>query len=156
MATLPDKPSELIELALTDLEKCEAEPAIFEIEMSDWCRMPEEGGRCEICLAGSVMTQSLGFRFDLHSADCLDAEDGYLATPDDFGENEDALYALDALRCGEIDSALDYMGLDVPASRADEKGRWRRSVPSYHDALGPVAFKAAMRDLAADLRELGL
>lgn len=60
MTTLPDKLSDLLELALGDLEKVEAMPEVYEVDMSDW-HLPQRDefggrcGRCTVCLAGAVI-----------------------------------------------------------------------------------------------------
>lgn len=66
MNKLPDKPSELIRVALVDLRKCEADKR-YHIDMNQW-HVPvrptqvEENvdeHTCMVCLAGAVMGQTL-------------------------------------------------------------------------------------------------
>lgn len=162
-AQLPDKPSDLIDLALGDLEKCEAAPDRFKVNMGEWCRQKSGDRRCEVCLAGSVLTQTLGFTFDrAEDLEAFDASDGgVVATPEDFDERTEAkLLALDSLRCGNVSEAVDALnelglGLRVPESCKNERGRWERFMPLYDDK-DEYGFKAAMRELAADLRTEGL
>jgi hypothetical protein len=140
MKSLPRTPSALIELALADLEKAENSDR-YVVDMTTW----HDGDRygCAVCLAGSVMAFSLGFDSDLP------------AEPADIGGDDmRALYALDCLRTGQIDDGLDYLDIEIPEQRKDELGRWRRNVTHYEDY--PDKFKADMRELAADLKELGL
>lgn len=54
---LPDKKSELIRLAIADLEKCEQDPN-YTIDMTRW-HEPRYDGVCQVCLAGSVMAKTL-------------------------------------------------------------------------------------------------
>lgn len=57
---LPVRPSDLILLALSDLEKCENDPR-YKICMSCW-HIPsykEESMECLVCLAGAVMAKTL-------------------------------------------------------------------------------------------------
>ena len=56
VATLPDKPSELIRLALSDLEKCEGDSR-YEVDMNEWHVPTQKGHVCYVCLAGSVMAK---------------------------------------------------------------------------------------------------
>ena len=56
MSELPDKPSELIRLALADLRKCEADPRYL-IDMAQWHR-PVTSELCHVCLAGAVMART--------------------------------------------------------------------------------------------------
>jgi len=58
MTKLPDSVGDLIRLAIKDLETCEANPE-YEIDMKDWHHYDEGTNKCYVCLAGSVMAQSL-------------------------------------------------------------------------------------------------
>lgn len=55
---LPDKPSEIVEIALHDLEVCENSPA-YEIDMSRWYDTTIEEGVCRVCLAGAVLASRM-------------------------------------------------------------------------------------------------
>lgn len=124
MNKLPDKPSELIRLALADLRKCEADPA-YGIDMGLWHEPID--GVCYVDLAGAVMAQRLG-------ADKL-AEYG----PEDFDrETEKKLKALGRLQWGVVGEAMDILGvpddnegldailnLDVPEHEWDSKGFYK-------------------------------
>ena len=132
---LPDKPSELIRVALDDLKKCEASPD-YEINMSDW-HLPSLNSEpiCFVCLAGAVMAQSLG----------ADPEED--ADPSCFRRSRSKLDALDAFRKGCVDGGLDVMGIDYP------------SIPDVaipHYVEGSEAFHMAMRGLADILEGAGL
>jgi hypothetical protein len=62
-------PAKLLEMALEDLEKCEASPD-YEVCMAEWCLQKEEK-TCYVCLAGAVMAQRLVKDKDfLHLAPC--------------------------------------------------------------------------------------
>lgn len=135
--TLPNVPSQIIRLALADLEKVERD-ARYEVDMGIWHqatkedpsdyfrRVPRE--RCVVCLAGSVIAGSLGVAPDVD------------AHPEEFTE-EAKLMALDELRGGDIDPLLDACGLDVPAGAP---GYF--DVPSY--CAQPEEFKAALSRIA--------
>jgi len=58
MSILPNKIGDLIRLAVKDLEACEANPA-YDIEMGEWHTYIAVDDVCLVCLAGSVMAQSL-------------------------------------------------------------------------------------------------
>jgi ribosomal protein S27AE len=90
---LPDKLSELLYIALEDLEKIEADPR-YKINMDLWHR---PNGKCSVCAAGSVMAVRLG----AHTDDMLE--------PSDFEkETENKLYAINYLREGRVADAY-YM-----------------------------------------------
>lgn len=134
-STLPDKPSELILLALADLEKCEQDD-VYEIDMSQWCRF--SGETCTVCLAGSIMVQTLGVQ--------VDDERKYFDPYDTPFSNK--LLALDSFRVGSVSRGLREMRLE------DHELVLDRIVTPY--GYSPLAFKLEMRDLAAELQEKGL
>ncbi len=55
---LPDKPSELVELAIKDLMLCHEDPR-YEIEYGVWHRTYSNSKQCYVCFAGSVIAQTL-------------------------------------------------------------------------------------------------
>ncbi len=65
--SLPDKPSALLRLAVSDAQKCEADPR-YELRMSTWHRpnyynyqdADSPLPRCLVCMAGAVMAQTFG------------------------------------------------------------------------------------------------
>ena len=136
---LPDKLSDLIDVALADLEACEADPR-YVIDMDEW-HYPNRRGHCAVCLAGSVMAQRLGASVDTW------------VTPEDFDhETCSSLSALNSLLCGDIFEAVSdrvgsgaAKGMNLPPDQ---------EVVEYR--FDPAQFKADMRRLAATLREHGL
>lgn len=138
-ATLPDKPSDLIELALADLEKCEADPR-YRIDMNVWHR---PNGHCAVCFAGSVMAQSLG----------VDPRDCVMFTDEDDVEFGDELmakfHALNEFRGGYVWEGLNELRIVKPA-RLDN---FFIVTPYTKSRDG---FRADMRDLAEHLRSHGL
>lgn len=90
---LPDKLSDLLELALSDLIKCQ-EDSKYEIDMAYWVRKTHD--RCVVCLAGAVLAQTCG----LTSVEQPD----YLCN-----ELENKAYAIDYARRGMLDLALNRM-----------------------------------------------
>ena len=132
-ATAP--PSRVIEMALEDLEECEALPGAFTIDMTVFYdRRPD--GRCGICLAGAVMANRL--RLVQHQRPNvveLDITHG------------GRLQALDFFRMGNIALGLEAMMLaQLPIKFVD--------VAKYQD--DPAKFKSDMRALAETLRKAGL
>lgn len=136
MSELPDKPSELIRLALADLRKCEADPR-YEIDMDQW-HMPIDG-KCCVCLAGAVMGQSLSVM---------------LNAPYEPGAfNKDTarkLHALDSFRCGGVSYGLFDLGL------AEWEYAGHLDIPVMDYCEDPEAFHIAMCKLADDLEKAGL
>ena len=149
MTTLPDKPSELIRVAIADLEKCEQDPR-YVIEMSVWHEDAtvvrtdaDEQGKpdaiCAVCLAGAVMAKSLGTKPDGRATPSMVVD----------GEaDRGRLLALDSLRVGDMVGAMLSLGLDEPEDTSV------RSVAAYHD--DSIRFKSDMRRLADDLERAGL
>lgn len=56
---LPDKPSQILKVALRDLMKVEAMKKTYNINMSIW-HSPTDGEICNVCHAGAVMACTLG------------------------------------------------------------------------------------------------
>ena len=131
---LPDKLSDLILVALDDLEKVENDER-YTVNMDWWHR---SGDTCLVCLAGSVMAKS------------LDVSPDRTRFPNDFDEKTEAkLDALNWAHVGDVDYALHH--LDVPQSSYTS---FNRSVVDYSD--DPEQFKADMREIAAVLKEQDL
>lgn len=107
MKQLPDKPSELIRLALADIRKAEQDP-LYVIHMGQWHEPVVDdhapGGprlvACTVCFAGSVMAFS------------LDAAPDGSYSYNSFGEeNQLKLEALDSFRVGDVRAGLKEMGI---------------------------------------------
>lgn len=137
--TLPDKPSELIRLAIADLEKIEADSK-YKVDMSEW-HYPISGTRqCCACFAGAVM------------AGQLDCNAGLDYQPQDF---VDSIYcklkALDALRSGEVIIAMNMLGLPEPIDP---------DFPTYHEIChyedSSLGFKNDLLELATELERYSL
>lgn len=111
LALLPKKLSDLMLLALTDLEKCENASEHYKIDMSIWL---SRNSHCTVCLAGAVMAQTLGAAdsnevFDLHTNKFL---------------------ALDAIRQGNFDAAFSYLN-----------GSFSENLPPfYHNSFNDEIF----------------
>lgn len=133
---LPNKPSELIRLALKDLKAVEKSKK-YTISMNRAYHEPRDDAPCIICFAGAIIAKSLKQPVDLQ----LD--------PADFDADTSCkLRALDSFRLGEINEGLDEMGLKLDFIHYDE----RRIIP-YENS--PKYFKRDMEELAQDLEDTG-
>lgn len=134
---LPDKPSALIRLALKDLEKCERSRK-YKIDMDYWYK---PNGKCKVCLAGSVMAQTMQIKSKVEIEPCfLDDDSDRLK-----------LEALNNFRVGYPRYALEDMGIRSPAV---DNVPWEFSVEDY--GIDPTQFKRDMRKLASLLAKEGL
>lgn len=135
---LPDKLSDLAELALNDLENCEAAPGLYVINMNAWHDPCELSRTCDVCMAGAVIANTLG------------ANPQDLLEPNEFNrDTANKLNAIDDLRIGDVSCALFYLNREDASN-----GKLDREIPDY--SRGPEIFKSAIRGLIADLREAGL
>ena len=130
--TLPDKLSDLLEIALDDLELVEADPH-YAVNMNQWHNISSVNGICHVCLAGAVM------------AGTLRADPGQHTMPIDYPRDvRRKLLTLDAFAMGDIhmgfrDSSIppdpDFPDIDIPEYSVDPEG-----------------FKQTLRDLIPELR----
>lgn len=119
---------ELAEIALEDLEKCEADPNT-DINMGCW--VVPENGKCLVCLAGSTLYQRFGWKDD-----------------DDKPVPAFAC-ALDHLRQGDVDAALERLGRE-----GGDPGYLDQELTHYKES--PETFKREFRTLIQDLKEAGI
>jgi len=139
MIDLPNKPSELIRLALIDLHRAENTPGYI-VKMYTWHEQDAELGRCVVCLAGSVMAMRLGS--DINET----------VWPDSFGvETGNKLAALDSFRKGRVREGFEDMDIEwewdnsnIPAVFPVEKYEY-----------DPKLFKRDMNELANMLEREG-
>jgi len=132
---LPRRPSELITLALNDLNRAERSEK-YRIEMGHW-HFPQ-GGKCDVCLAGAVIAMT--FKFSAHIE---------VDSPAQFRGNHQQLTALDFFRLGSVSDAFDVL------KRSSSRGeKFDRLIPPYHE--DKVKFKRSMRKLARDLKGAGM
>jgi hypothetical protein len=135
MTTLPDKPSELLTLALADLESVEKDPR-YRVDMGDWHKPYPE--YCSVCLAGAVMAQTINM------------SPKKLGVPSSFSkEISGKLLALDAIRRGFVALAVSDLGIELPDDFPDY-------VPVAYYERDRNKFFSDMRAMAALLREHGL
>lgn len=145
---LPNKPSELLRVALNDLKAAERDPR-YTIDMTDW-HVPrdkeglrlfegedmEAGSSCAVCLAGSVMRQSF--------------DGNYKLCPDDFTlKISGNLEAIDCLRRGQVEDAYYHLGRDKPVNVIDDY----EGIPEYDE--GKRGFYKAMDGLIKYLEHFG-
>ncbi len=135
---LPNKLSDLIELSLKCLIKCEQRVG-YKIFMPAW-HDPNTTNHCLVCLAGSVMAVELA------------ADKNYSYHPKHFQGEELALWALEQVRLGNVGKAIWYLeGNPISGVRID---KFNREIPHYD--INPSKFKRQLRKLARDLRNSGL
>ena len=136
---LPDRLSELLLVALEDLEKIEANN-LYRVNMNIWHDpIPKANGEdgCLVCFAGGVMAYSLG------------ASPEATMRPGIYTNAvRDKLYALNVLRVGMVGDALRQVGQTRPYSL-----QAAYDIVSYERA--PARFKADMHKLANRLAEAG-
>jgi hypothetical protein len=132
-------PSELITLAVRDLEKVEKDPG-YSVEMNDWHRFSQLSQTCRVCFAGSIMAKS----FDLLPTECVGSGDSDF-TPDEWR----CFAALDYFRVGDVQFALEELKRPHPSEL--EKNF---DVDPYHRS--PEKFKRRMRAMSRLLRYHGL
>ncbi len=135
---LPDKLSALVQHALADLRLCEADPA-YAIHMNDWHSPSTFFKNCEVCLAGAVMAKT------------LESDSREYTVPDNFITGlEYKLYAINALRRGQVDLALSSMGLEKTDKMADMYSL-NRPIVGYRNH--EETFHTQMHVLVNDLEE---
>ncbi len=135
------KPSELIRLALADLAAV-CRSSSYRVNM-DVFVMPaslSDSKHCEVCFAGAVMVQTFGARH-LKEDLWIDAD----------APNGDQFFALDNFRSGDVNEALDRLGVH-PACRCSF-GKRRQITPFKQSHIW---FFADMSKLARDLEGAGL
>lgn len=151
MKELPHKPSDLITVALADLEKAEASKK-YRINMRDWHR-PKDDGICEVCLAGTVMAFSLESNPDSKLTPSTITN----TSTKESSKLTRQLSALDWLRQGDISDAfseLEYSDeYNSDLYDYDNGEEFDRDIVDYSD--DPTRFKKEMRLLAADLKKAG-
>lgn len=137
MTRLPDLPSQLIRLALKDLDATLKDPRYI-VDMEIW-HVPSHNDICHVCLAGAVMAKSLNQPPD------------YATNPSIFDlDTGQKLHALDFFRTGSVLTALELLDIIKPDGLESYA-----TVPAYFDD-DPQPFIDAMNGLANLLEEHGL
>ena len=142
-STLPDKPSELILVALKDLIKCERSKK-YKVDMTIWHQKEwPDAPACSVCLGGSVMAKS----FDANPNEVLEPYNmKHLRVSD-----RRKLKALDHFRRGNIWCGLESMRLPLKRLYKIDS---HMDVQFYSES--PTKFKADMRKMAKYLKSKGL
>jgi hypothetical protein len=147
---LPEIPSELIRLAIKDLELCEQD-SNYTIDMSDW--YADRGEYCSVCLAGAVMVQELDVVPLTRANGTKQMSPAYVPNAKD----RDKLYALNILREGLLGDFCLYFDRDVRVWKdvwsALECGDYLNNMVKY--AYDSVAFKKQMLHIADVFEEFG-
>jgi hypothetical protein len=146
MKSLPNKPSELIALTVKDMELCAQDPR-YRLWGASW--HAQRDGRCLVCLAGSVMAQTIGVEpsDDVSPASLLERQ---LITDID----RQKLVALEDLRNGFVRSFLINVGvLQTDNTRVDNGEEIPYAV--YH-ALNSAYCGLDLDDLQSLIPWLGL
>lgn len=176
---LPDKPSELLQLALNDLEAAEASGQ-YNIDMSYW-HSPGPQGRpmrdfpghsgdnrdvyknslCTVCMAGSVLAMTLELEPTTHAL----VKDDDVAAVNSCGErallfDKDTtrkLNALNELRRGNLHSAFWRLGRKAPVEMPKEVpvAAYGNYVRIAGKAPNAPEFKNDMRKIITMLKEAG-
>lgn len=133
---LPDKPSALIRLALSDMEKTVARG--IKINMTSWIDFDDEKTVCGVCFAGAVLLETCGVATSLLLSSILIKE----------SKLRRQMWALDAFRNGEIWEGLAHLRLPI------------RGLPRYvvvHNYFaGAELFQEDMNSMAAMFEAAGL
>jgi hypothetical protein len=140
--TLPSIPSDLLQLALDDLIKCENDPN-YTIRMAEWYDSRDE--TCVVCLAGSVLAKTLNFNrpnYHMSGPEHLEEE-----LPDSLIRK---LRALNFLRAGSIQEGLRVLGIAYPVVNFPQEQYY-----GLYEIL-PLAAKEGIRRTIQWLKEHGL
>jgi hypothetical protein len=137
------KLSELIEIGLNDLEKCEKSNE-YEVDMSKWHEFNPNLEKCMVCFAGSVMAQT------------LDSFIGDDLTPSKFDEDWGRrLNALNQVRMGNLITAYGILHdiSTLPVVVIDMSNKHQSSYCAY--GFDPIQFKSWLRLVIDNLKEAG-
>lgn len=118
----------LLAMALDDLAACERSSK-FEINMATFIK---ENGKCQVCLAGACLV-----RHGVTQKDFYDNDN------DEDTEIQRRAYALDELRTGHVECALESIG-------SDARNDLNRKIIDYH--ISRRLWWIQMRLLLKDLR----
>ena len=146
MKTLPNKPSDLLELALSDLEKCSKDKR-YKLNMHTWHAKNNFSKEklCHVCMAGAVMAKTLNVGID------------EIKNVDSFTfETRDKIMAIDALRQGLFLSACVFLGI----SNRGFSNVNLVPISLYRDSRSliennPIFFKNVYKKFIKNLREWG-
>jgi len=138
MTTLPDKPSELLRVAIADCRKVFADP-LYEFNPYVWVDQTPHRP-CNACIAGAVMIGSLNIGNKSYYDDLLGDLDPTTIQ---------RLCALDDLREGYLGVAIARLGYEIPS---DIQQIW--NMPNDEYQLDPIIH--AFEEMAEMLERHGL
>lgn len=149
--TLPDRLSDLLEVAVNDAKACGKDPR-YKLSMMNWHEPIGDSGVCRVCLAGSVIAKTLK-EDATHFTDPLSYRQTEKDRPlDGLGPVARKLLALNAMREGS--GPHTYMN----CKDHDFKGILEALLPirrSFSDRDGGRATWAAYEEAIANLRAIG-
>lgn len=128
---LPRLPSQLLRIALADLEKCESDPR-FKVDMGVWLAPPgneylNPSTNCAVCLAGAVMANTLNVSFTGAKHEIMPSSDDYIDP-----KNQNQLMAIDLLRGGYLRSAFNELSIEKPKDIPDQVKFPRYGNPGFY------------------------
>jgi len=135
---LPKKLSDLIVVALEDMEKCEKN-SDYKLDMT-WAFHERRGPVCSVCFAGAVMAQTLG----------ADINASAVGTHDFGQHNKVRLVALDNIREGQFLNALAKINIE----KNDDVELLEDQITSHEE--DPKKFKEEMLFASGILAAVGL
>ena len=147
--TLPTKLSALIELAISDAHKLDRE--IYYPSFAMWHSSHdsyENGASCAICLAGAVIAGSLRQPHEV----TVSLGSYPIQTCN-------SLFALNAVRAGDIEAAFEEMGTKLTSLQREEVEKLESKYTENSDFRGWGEFNLLlneMADLATELKAIGL
>lgn len=152
---LPDRPSELLALALNHLRKKEGVPNI-EIDMTHWVAFSKESDLCHTCLAGAIMLDFYGKEVEeivKHVEDNLSTLTIEVGPRNlqDCGvklHEVEKICSLNAFRSGYLSDAYDALRREMPESLP----RFVNVTPHH---INSDQFYTDMESLIALLQEHG-
>lgn len=148
---LPDKPSELLEKALEDLEECEKTEG-YMISMEHWHyknSTPRLGsGKCKVCMAGSVLACKFDKKDTFVGSPTRMELEGNLST-----RNRNKLLAIDEFRSGNIQNGLEMLSCEEDAYCSNNL-EYFMNITSY--SFNRNKFKEDIENLILILKDAGL
>ena len=159
---LPNTPSELLSLALDDLEKCEQD-TLYGVLMDAWHEPvfdeDHEFQRCDVCLAGAVMAKTLDVDPEDHVPAVCEYDWSPLVATDSV--IADKLTSIEYFRQGLVRKGVDefFVCDETPEFKAwagEKVGFTEPDVDVIDYKENPVLFKKQMRQIVEHLNHLGM
>lgn len=144
--TLPDKLSELIEVALKDYIEVKRKKKTYRISMGVWHQPvwtgTEDKSICAVCLAGCVMANTFNI------SNKLSVSPGMMLDFTNDKQVDMKLRALDSVRVGYVATALRWIGFNPD----------NISIPEFKNPCGDnlISFIPRMRKIVKWLKSQGL